>query len=187
MENCFDKLRKGQETIYKKWQDVLSFLVKLLLSFPKLVKTTFHYALHSKQHHEFTPIYPSLRTEIIPSPCMFDFDWDLSFKPHEIKGHPCEPHETSIDNTSIPHSSVSSNIPNRYKPLHLPLIFHDFPTKHYKYLPKFDGESKNLTVENHLQAFEHFLDLFEIEHVDFCMRAFSQSLQGDSTTTKTCD
>ena len=47
--------------------------------------------------------------------------------------------ETIVDNTSIPHSSVSSNIPNRYKPLHLPLILHDFPTKNYKYLPKFDG------------------------------------------------
>ena len=66
-----------------------------------------------------------------------------------------------------------SNIRNRYRPLHLPLILHDFPTKHYKYLPKFDGESKDLTAEKHLQAFEHFLDLFEVEHDDVCMRAFS--------------
>ena len=129
-------------------QDVLSFFVNILLYFPKLVKTVFHYALHSKQNHEFTPVYPSLRTESISSSYAFDFDQDPSFEPHGIKDHPCEPHETKVDNTSVPHSPISSNIPNRYRPLHLPLILHDFPTKHYKYLPKFDGESKNLTAEN---------------------------------------
>ena len=36
----------------------------------------------------------------------------------------------------------------------------------------------NLTAEKHLQSFEHFLDLFEVEHDDVCMRVFSQSLQG---------
>ena len=157
----------------------LSFFVNILLSIPKLVKTVFHYALHSKQNHEFTPVYPSLRTESIPSPCTFDFDQELSFEPHDIKGHPCEPHETMTDNTSIPHISVSSNIPNWYKPLHLPLILHDFPIKHYKYLPKFDGESKNLTADKHLQAFDHFIEIFKIEHDDVCIRDFSQSLQGD--------
>ena len=30
-----------------------------------------------------------------------------------------------------------------------------------------------------MQAFEHFLDLLEVEHDDFCMRVFSQSLQGE--------
>ena len=64
-------------------------------------------------------------------------------------------------------------------PLCLPQILHDFPTRHYKYLPKFDGESEDLIAEKHLQAFEYFLDLFEIEHDDVCIRAFSQSLQGD--------
>ena len=154
-------------------QDVLSFFETFLLSLPKLVKIVFHYALHSKQNHEFTHVYPSLWTESIPPPCTFDFDRDISFETHDLKGNPCEPHETTTNNTSIPHSSVSSNIPNRYRPLHLPLILHDFPTKHYKYLPNFDGESKNLTSEKRLQAFEHFLDLFEVEHNDVCMTDFS--------------
>ena len=52
--------------------------------------------------------------------------------------------------------------------------------KHYKYLPKCDGESKDFTDEKHLQDFEHFFDLFEIEHDDVCMRDFSQSLRGDA-------
>ena len=42
----------------------------------------------------------------------------------------------------------------------------------------FDGESQDLTTEKHLQAFEHFCDLFEIDHDDVCMRDFSLSLQG---------
>ena len=42
-----------------------------------------------------------------------------------------------------------------------------------------DGESNNLVAEKHLQVFEHFLDLFEVEHDDVCMRDFSQYLQGD--------
>ena len=85
-------------------QDVLSFLVKIFLSFPKLVKIVFHYSLHSKLNHEFTPIYPSLRTKSISSSCTFDFDQDPSFEPHDIKDHPCEPDETTVDNISVAHS-----------------------------------------------------------------------------------
>ena len=48
------------------------------------------------------------------------------------------------------------------------------------YHPKFDGEIKNLTAKNHLQAFEHFFDIFEVEHVDVCTRVFSISLEGDA-------
>ena len=75
---------------------------------------------------------------------------------------------------------VSPTSPSRYKPLQLPPILHDFPAKYYKYLPKFDEESEDLTTEKHVQAFEHFSDLFEIEHDDVCMRAFTLSLQGDA-------
>ena len=136
--------------------------------------------MHSKQNHEFTPLYPSLRTESISSSCTFDFDQNHLFEPHDIKDQPFQPHDTIVEVTSLPNSSVSSKIPNWYRPLHVPPILHDFPTKHHKYLPKFDGESKNLTTEKHLQSFEHFLDLFEVEHDDVCMRYFSQSFQGDA-------
>ena len=78
----------------------------------------------------------------------------------------------------FPQDPVAPHAQNRYMPLHFPQILHDFPAKHYKYLPDFDGESESLTGKKHLQAFEYFLDLFEIEHDDVCMRDFSQSLQG---------
>ena len=35
-------------------------------------------------------------------------------------------------------------------------------------------------LKKHIQGFEHFIDLFEIEHDDVCMRAFSQYLKGDT-------
>jgi hypothetical protein len=39
-----------------------------------------------------------------------------------------------------------------------------------------DGHS----IEKHVKVFEHFIDLFDIEHDELSIRAFSQSLQGDA-------
>jgi hypothetical protein len=47
-------------------------------------------------------------------------------------------------------------------------------------MPKFGGEPNNLSTEKHIQDFEHFIDLFEIDHDDVFMRAFSQSLKLDT-------
>jgi hypothetical protein len=44
----------------------------------------------------------------------------------------------------------------------------------------FDGEHSTVTAEKHIQEFEHFIDLFEIDHDDVCMRYLSQSLKGDT-------
>jgi hypothetical protein len=44
----------------------------------------------------------------------------------------------------------------------------------------FDGEPGSISAEKHIQGFEHFIDLFEIEHDDVCMRVFSQYLKGDN-------
>ena len=57
-------------------------------------------------------------------------------------------------------------------PLHLPKILHDFLMKHYKYLPEFDGKPEGPTNKKHLQDFEYFLDLFEIEHDDILYERF---------------
>ena len=112
--------------------------------------------------------------------CTSGFDLEFSPEAHDVKGHPCEIHETSDNNVTIVPNLVSPISPSRYKPLQLLPILHDFPMKHYKYLPKFDGESKGFIAEKHLQTFEHFSDLFEIEHDDVYMRDFTQSLQGDA-------
>jgi hypothetical protein len=62
----------------------------------------------------------------------------------------------------------------------LPQVLHDFPPNHHEYLPVFDGETNVISAEKHIQGFVHFMDLFKINHDDVCMRAFSQSLKGDT-------
>ena len=141
------------------FQDALSCLVSLFLSFPKFTKTAFYGSIHLEQSYEYILIYPSLRTKSIASSCTFYFDQYFSPKAHDVKGHPCEPHETSVNSVSIAPNLVSPSIPSRYKPLQLPPILHDFCAKHYKYLPKSDGESKYFTAEKHLQAFDLFFNL----------------------------
>jgi hypothetical protein len=92
------------------------------------------------------------------------------------------------------HTPTPVKIPDRYKPLVLPPILHDFPVNYYKYLPRFDGEYGNITTEKCIQGFEKFLDLFWVEEDDVCIRIFSLYLQGKSkewfknlSTTIICD
>ena len=48
----------------------------------------------------------------------------------DVKGHPCEIHETLDDNLAIVPNLGSPISPSRYKPLRLPPILHDFPVKY---------------------------------------------------------
>ena len=43
----------------------------------------------------------------------------------------------------------------------------------------FNDKLEKITTEKHVEAFEHFVDLFEIDHDDLCLRIFAKSLQGD--------
>ena len=155
------------------FQEALSCLVSWFLSFPRLIKIAFYGSIRSEQNYKYIPVYPSLRTESVASSCTSGYDLDFYLGAHDVKGHPCEIHETSDDSVAIVPNLVSPISPSRYKPLQLPPILHDIPTKHYKYLLKFDGESKDFSAEKNLQAFEHFSDLYEVEHDDVCMRVFA--------------
>ena len=155
------------------FQEDLFYLTNLFLSFPRFIKTTFYGSTHSEQSYEYIPIYPSLRTESVVSSCTSGYGLDFYPGAHDVEGHPCEIHETPDNILAIVPNLVSPISPSQYKPLQLPPILHDFPARYYKYLPKFDEESQELTAEKHLQAFEHFSDIFEIEHDDVCMRAFT--------------
>ena len=84
------------------------------------MKTTFYGTAHYEQSYEYIPVYPSLRTKSIASTCTSGF-------------------ETSVDSIAIALNLVSPISPSQYKPLQLPPILHEFPTKNYKYLPRFDG------------------------------------------------
>ena len=87
-----------------------------------------------------------------------------------------KPQIFKTDLTIPVHIPVSYKVPDRYKPLILPPILHDFPKKYYKYLPRFDGEN-GITAQKHIQGFENYLDLFEIDEDDVKIRLFSLSLQ----------
>ena len=102
---------------------------------------------------------------------------------HIVENHvdqiqPEEPQDINPSCISLVHTPTTTNIPDRYKPLILPPILHDFPANYYKHLPKFDGEHGNITSEKHIQGFENYLDLFDVEEDDVCIRLFSLSLQG---------
>jgi hypothetical protein len=60
----------------------------------------------------------------------------------------------------------------------LPPILHDLPVNYINNLPRFDGENVKITAEKHIQNLEDFLDLYEVEDDDVCIRMFALSLQG---------
>jgi hypothetical protein len=95
---------------------------------------------------------------------------------HVDQIQPEEPQEIKSSFTSHVHTPTLVNIPDRYKPLILPPILHYFLVNYYKYIPRFDGEYGNIIAEKHIQGFENFLDLFEVEENDVCIRCFSLSL-----------
>jgi hypothetical protein len=65
-----------------------------------------------------------------------------------------------------------------FKPLNLPYHLHPYPLDFFKYFPHFSIED-HVTAKRHAEAFENFIDQFEIVHEDVTMRLFSKSLLGD--------
>jgi hypothetical protein len=114
--------------------------------------------------------------------------------------HPCNLEEVEIDSKpsqiSLPsaitvepcHQLVKPHIhptsfqtrirDKMFKPLRLPYHLHPYPLDFFEYLPRFSGED-HVTAERHLEAFENFVDQFEIVYDDVTMRLFSKYLFGD--------
>ena len=99
------------------FQDALSYLVSLLLSFPGFIKTTFYGSAHSEQSYEYIPIYPSLRTESIASSCTSNYGLEFYLGAPNVKGHPREIHETLYDSLAIVPNLFSPISRSQYKPL----------------------------------------------------------------------
>jgi hypothetical protein len=163
------------------FQGILFFVISCLWSFLEHAKQIFLYLLHSNDDHEnLAIVYPPLKVVHAYPHCITDFDKNYPSGPCDDHNQVDEPHETRDDISSPALDPTPSKTQHRYRPLKLPHILHDFPPKHYEYLPMFDGEPDAISAEKHIQGFEHFIDLFEIDHDDVCMRAFSQSLKGDT-------
>ena len=114
--------------------------------------------------------------------------------------HPCSPEEVENNSQSSqillpsvivvepchqlvnPHDQSTSfqiRIRNKlFKPLRLPYRLNPYSPDSFEYLPRFFGED-HITTERNLEAFESFVDQFEIFHGDVAMRLFSHSLFGD--------
>jgi len=155
-------------------QDVIFYVVNYLLSFLDHIKSIFNFLLYLNEYHRTPLVYPSLKAVNISPSCITDLDQSLPYKSCDDHSQVGEHHEIKDNLISLVLNPKPSNIQDIYKPIQFPYFLHDFPTKHYKYLPRFEGEFDNLIIEKHVQYFENFTDLFEVEHDDVCMRSFSQ-------------
>ena len=161
-------------------QEVVSCFINIFFSFLKFLKIIFLYLLHSNEYHKATFIYPSLKIVDTLSSCIVDPEQDPSPESYDNHTQSFEPHETKPGSPSHVLNPIPSQIPEKYRPLKLSYILHYFPPKHHKYMLKFGGEPNKFYAKKHIQDFEHFIDLFEIDHDDVCMRELSQSLKGNN-------
>lgn len=86
-------------------------------------------------------------------------------------------YETMNTSHTIPvHVPIPYKFPDRYNPLMLLATLHAFPNDYHKYLPKFDGEN-SIISKKHIQAFEDYLNFFEVVEEDVNIKLFVLSLQ----------
>lgn len=165
------------------------------MSFPLRVKRIILCFVYSDDYNP-TVVNPSLRREDLPS-CIIDLNPIPSFEPNSNNvGHiqtspdhdqSCKPVNNKFDSPPIEITvppcnqltKIQSRIKKYYKPLKLPLILHAYPPNFVDYLPMFNGED-HVATEKHLEAFENFIDNFEIMNEDVVMRIFYKSLFGDA-------
>ena len=67
----------------------------------------------------------------------------------------------------------------RFYPLDFRVVLHDLPQNYPQRISLFDGEG-NFTSRKHMDMFEDFIDLEEVDYDDDKMRLFSQSLSGEA-------
>ena len=153
MEGQYGKIRYSSLSLV---QEVFFCLINIFLSFPKFFKRIF---LHLNEAQRYTLVYPSLQTVGIPPSCITDIHQAPSYETYDVHDHSCELNETKVELVPSVLNPIPSKIQERYNPLKFPSILHEFPLKHYNYLPRFDGELDGHSTEKHIQVFDN-LDLF---------------------------
>ena len=63
----------------------------------------------------------------------------------------------------------------KFPPLALLVILHDLPLNYAQRISLYDRE-ENVSTKYHVGKFDDFIDLEEVDHEDFKMRLFAQSL-----------
>jgi len=68
--------------------------------------------------------------------------------------------------------------PARYAPLDLPAVLHDLPSKYAARIPTWGGD-EDITVEEHVDRFNDFVDREEVDDEDVKLRLFAQTFIGE--------
>ena len=78
---------------------------------------------------------------------------------------------------------IAQNLPRamvaRFSPLALDDVLHDLPHNYSQRITLFDGEG-NFTTRQHMDRFDDFIDLEEVDYDDVKMIFFAQSLLGEA-------
>jgi hypothetical protein len=188
--------------------EIMFLFISSFLSFPSHIKRIILYFFYSDDNRpsfiypsleeENMPSSCVVDSDPMYSPMPIKKSEIYIASPLEID-HPCSPEEVENNSQSSqislpsiiptepchhlinPHDHPTSfqiKIKNKlFKPLRLPYRLNPYPLDSFEYLPRFSGEEP-ITAERHLEAFEIFVDQFEIVHEDVTMRLFSHSLSG---------
>ena len=161
-------------------QDIFGFICNYVLSFSKpdqkyIVEDYFDHLLIDESQEIISPIVDYVHTHTPVHTLDASVEILVRHKPSALSPTLAKPLD-GCKPLASPHVPVK--IPDRYKPLYFPPILHDLPANYTNNLPRFDGEKANITAEKHIQSLEDFLDLFEVEEDDVCIRMFALSLGG---------
>ena len=67
----------------------------------------------------------------------------------------------------------------KFKPLTLNAQLHDLPQNYAQRIRCFGAVEGDVTIQQHLDRFNDFIDLEEVDYEDVKMRLFAQSLSGE--------
>jgi len=135
------------------FQNILLFVMNCLWFFHENTRRVFLYLLLPKDDHGNLAIvyFPPKFVHACPQ-CIIDFYKKNSPRLCDDHDQVDEPHKSKTDISPFVFSPTSSRTQHRYTPLKLPQVLHDFPPKHYEYLPMFDGEPDAISTEKHIQG-----------------------------------
>ena len=173
-------------------KEVLIFTISLVVCFPLYIKKIVT-CLISWEDYKTQNAHYLLEKEYFSSACIIDLDTTLSPK-YERRDDCCitipkdnqsqSGHKgddsSSLDDNIFPHKQLTIfPLKNKeiFKPLKLPTIIHQYPSKEFKSLPSFFGEEEDISAELHILEFEYFLEKFQIIYEDMALSMYFHSLK----------
>jgi len=152
-------------------KEVLFFTVSLVVYFPFYLKRIVSCFIFSEDY-KAQNVHSLLEKEDFSSNCIINRDTTLSPK-YERRDECCitipednlsqsghkDEDSSSLGDNILPHQQSSSfqlGTKVIFKPLVLPTILHQYPSKVFKFLPTFSGEEKDISAEKHILEFDTF-------------------------------